>query len=146
MASKLCIALFGVLAVVTLVGCGGSNDAAPAACQTHPPLPVVKVFYPNDSAPIGANVNVVPTIDVTAGDGVDNAILRFDLVGGTLPSGLSLNPSTGRISGMVSGVPGSFSYTVRVSADCFTGSVTTSAVFFVSRMQAAVAVFQSISY
>jgi hypothetical protein len=141
MARKLCIALFGVLAVVTLPGCGGSNDAAPAACKTHPPLPVVKVFYPNDSAPVGAKVDVVPTVEVAADDGLDGAILRFDLVGGTLPSGLSLNPSTGRISGIVDGVPGSFSYTVRVSADCFTGSVTTSAVFFVSRMQATVAVY-----
>jgi len=132
MASKLCIVLFGVLAVVTLEGCGGSNDAAPAACQTHPPLPVEKVFYPNDLAPVGTHVNIVPTIDVTAGDGLNNAILRYDLVGGSLPSGLSLNPSTGRISGIVGGSSGSFSYTVRVSADCFIGSVTTGAVFFVN--------------
>ncbi|RJF91864.1 Ig domain-containing protein [Noviherbaspirillum saxi] len=131
MASKICIALFVVLAAIALPSCGGSDDAAPAACQTHPPLPVVKVSYPNDSAPVGANVNVAPSIDVTAGDGLDGAILRFDLIGGTLPSGLSLNPTTGRISGRVAGFPGSFSYTVRVSADCFTGSVTTSAVFFV---------------
>ena len=131
MASKLCIALFGVMAVVTLAGCGGSDNAAPAACQTHPPLPVAKVFYPNNAVPIGAHVNVVPTIDVTAVNGLDNAILRFDLIGGALPNGLSLNPSTGQISGIVGGFPGSFSYTVRVSADCFTGSVTTGAVFFV---------------
>ena len=132
MASKLCIVLFGVLAMVTLEGCGGSDNSAPAACQTHPPLPVEKVFYPNDLAPVGTNINLVPTIDVTAGNGLDNAILRFDLVGGTLPNGLSLNPSTGRISGIVGESRGSFSYTVRVSAECFTGSVTTSAVFFVS--------------
>lgn len=132
MSSKLYIVLFGVLAVVTLVGCGGSDSAAPAACQTHPPLPVEKIFYPNDSAPIGSHVNVDPSIDVTAGNGLNNAILRFDLVGGTLPSGLSLNPSTGRISGIIGGSSGSFSYTVRVSAECFIGSVTTSAAFFVS--------------
>ena len=132
MASKLCIVLSGVLAVVTLVGCGGSDNATPPACQAHPPLPVAKVFYPNNSAPVGAHVNIVPTIDVTAVNGLDNAILRFDLVGGTLPGGLSLNPGTGRISGTVGGSPGSFSYTVRVSAECFTGWVTTSAVLFVS--------------
>jgi hypothetical protein len=132
MASKLCIALFAVIAASVLPGCGGSGDATPVACRTHPPLPIVKVSYPNDSAPIGANVNVVPSIDVTAGDGLDGAILRFDLIGGTLPSGLSLDPTTGRISGRVAGSPGSFSYTVRVSADCFTGVVTTSAVLFVS--------------
>jgi hypothetical protein len=132
MGSKRYIALFAVMAVATLVGCGGSNDAAPLACQTHPPLPVAKIFYPNRSAPVGAFVNVDPTIEITAGDGLDNAILRFDLVGGMLPSGLSLNSSNGRISGMVDGSQGSFSYTVRASADCFTGSVTTSAVFFIS--------------
>lgn len=132
MSSKPHIVLFGVLAVVALVGCGGSNDAAPTACQTHPPLPVEKIFYPNESAPIGSHVNVDPSIDVTAGNGLNSAILRFDLVGGTLPSGLSLNPGTGRISGIVGGSSGSFSYTVRVSAECFIGSVTTSAVFFVS--------------
>ena len=132
MARRLCIVLSSVLAVVTLSDCGGSDNAAPAACQTHPPLPVEKVFYPNNSAPVGTHVNVVPTIDVAAGNGPDNAILRFDLIGGALPSGLSLNPGTGRISGVVGGSTGSFSYTVRVSADCFNGWVTTNAVFFVS--------------
>lgn len=132
MGSKLYIVLFGVMAVFTLAGCGGSNDAAPVACQTHPPLPVAKIFYPNRSAPVGAHVSVDPTIEVTADNGLGNAILRFDLVGGMLPSGLSLNPRNGRISGTVGGFQGGFSYTVRTSADCFTGSVTTSAVFFVS--------------
>jgi len=132
MGSKLYIALFSVMAVATLAGCGGSNDTAPLACRTHPPLPVAKIFYPNRSAPVGAHVTVDPTIEVTPNNGQDNEILRFDLVGGMLPSGLSLNPSNGRISGIVDGFRGSFSYTVRASADCFTGSVTTSAVFFVS--------------
>ncbi|WP_420476518.1 Ig domain-containing protein [Noviherbaspirillum sp. ST9] len=132
MRSKRYIALFSVMAVFTLAGCGGSNDATTLACQTHPPFPVVKIFYPNRSAPVGALVSVDPTIEVTASNGLDNSILRFDLVGGMLPSGLSLNPSSGRISGIVAGFQGSFSYTVRASADCFTGSVTTSAVFFVS--------------
>jgi hypothetical protein len=132
MGRKLYTALFVVMAVFTLAGCGGSNDPAPVACQTHPPLPVAKIFYPNRSAPVGAHVNVDPTIEVTPSNGEDNAILRFDLVGGMLPSGLSLNPSNGRISGVVAESRGSFSYTVRASADCFTGSVTTSAVFFVS--------------
>jgi len=132
MASKPCIVLYGALAVLTLAGCGGGEDAAPAACETRPPLPVQKIFYPNDLAPVGAHINIVPTIDVTSGNGLDNAILRFDLVGGALPGGLSLNPSTGRISGVVGESRGSFSYTVRMSAECFTGSVTTGAVFFVS--------------
>ena len=131
-ASRLCIVLAGVLAAATLAGCGGGGDAAPVACETHPPLPVEKVFYPNRSAPVGAPVNVVPTIDVAAGNGLDNAILRFDLIGGSLPGGLSLNPVTGQISGIVGRSSGSFSYTVRVTAECFTGSVTTNAVFFVS--------------
>lgn len=52
---------------------------------------------------------------------MDKAILRFDLFGGTLPSDLLLNSSTRRISGIVGGVRGSFYYTVRVSAECFTG-------------------------
>lgn len=132
MASKLCIALFTMLATIVLLGCGGSGEVVPAACQTTPPLPVVKISYPNESAPIGANVNVVPSIDLTTGDGVNAAILRFDLIDGSLPSGLSLNPTTGQISGKVAGVSGSFSYTVRMSADCFTGTVTTSAVFLVN--------------
>ncbi|HZW20204.1 Ig domain-containing protein [Noviherbaspirillum sp.] len=131
-ASRLGIVLAGVLAAIILAGCGGSGDAAPAACETHPPLPVEKVFYPNRSAPVGAPVSVFPMIDVTSGNGLDNAILRFDLIGGSLPGGLSLNPSTGQISGIVGRSPGSFSYTVRVTAECFTGAVTTNAVFFVS--------------
>ncbi|HYD60900.1 MAG TPA: Ig domain-containing protein [Noviherbaspirillum sp.] len=127
------MALFAALAAIALPGCGGSDDATPLACQTSPPLPVEKISYPSDSVPIGANVNVAPTI-VTASDGLAGAILRFDLVGGMLPGGLSLNPTTGRISGRVDGSAGSFSYTIRVSADCFTGSVTTSAVLFVRQM------------
>lgn len=131
MGSRFFITVLAVLATAVLPGCGGSDDAAPAACRTQAPLPVAKISYPNTSTEIAADVNLVPSIDVTAGDGLDNAILRFDLIGGTLPGGLSLNPATGRISGRVGGTAGSFSYTVRVSAECFTGSTTTSAAILV---------------
>jgi Putative Ig domain len=127
LASKIRIALSGVLTAIALNGCGGGDNVSPASCQSPQPLPVRKFSYPNDSVLIGQNVSLVPTIEVTTGDNFGNAILRYDLVAGPLPSGLSLDPTTGRISGRAGQPPGAFPFTVRVSADCFTDPVTTSA-------------------
>jgi Putative Ig domain len=123
-----------MLAAIVVAGCGGGSDnPASSSCQTQAgPIPVSRFAYSDSTFLTGTNVDLSPTIELVPGGSLANATLRFELVSGPLPSGLTLDPATGRISGKVAGPPGGFPFTVRLSADCFGGSVTTSAFFTVT--------------
>jgi hypothetical protein len=125
--------LAGMLATIALTGCGGGGgDSTPASCQTQAPLPVSKFSYPDSTFITGSTVDILPTLEVPPDRSLANVPLRFELAAGGLPTGLALDPGSGRISGKVAGPVGGFPFTARLSADCFSGSLTTSAFFTVT--------------
>ena len=84
----------------------------------------ITLSYPPTAVTIGRAVNLPPTTTGMRGN------LTYSLMGGSLPPGLTLNPSTGVISGTPNGPVGSYSVVIKVS-DPYT-STTTPLVFVVS--------------
>jgi hypothetical protein len=58
---------------------------------------------------VGKNLTVTPTVTGVSGTAV------YSLFSGTLPPGLSLNPSTGAITGVPSGTPGNVAVVIEVT-------------------------------
>lgn len=90
------------------------------AMQGYP----ITLNYPPTAVTIGRPVNLLPTTTGMKGN------LTYTLLGGTLPSGLTLNSNTGVISGTPTGPAGNYPVVIKV-ADPFT-STSTPLVFVVS--------------
>jgi hypothetical protein len=58
---------------------------------------------------VGENLTVTPTVTGISGTAV------YSLFSGTLPPGLSLNPSTGAITGVPTGTPGNAAVVIEVT-------------------------------
>jgi hypothetical protein len=108
-------ALPGVLAAITLVACGGSNDAT-ATAPSAPPSALDAIAYDSPA---------VFTVGVFNQVFADAAISPFSTitVSPALPAGLTINPSTGTIAGTPTVVSPGQEYTV--SAANAQGTVTT---------------------
>lgn len=73
------------------------------------------------TSPLAAGTNAIPYTDTieTTGDSSD---IEFSISSGSLPTGLSLNPATGTISGTPSGT-GTFTFKVKVTDNTYLASV-----------------------
>jgi hypothetical protein len=122
-----------ILTALALSGCGGGGGSTPVSCQAQADLPVSSFSY-DVGTPIlaGSTVDILPSLAVIPGRSLANVPLHFELISGSLPTGLSLEQSTGRISGKAQGPTITFPFTVRLSADCFTGTLTSSGLFTVN--------------
>lgn len=89
--SPICPAAFALLSL--LLGCGGSNSNS----VTTPPPPPPEVIVITTSSPIQC-VQTVPFNLTLQAQGASSAI-SWSIISGQLPTGISLDPSTGVISG-----------------------------------------------
>jgi hypothetical protein len=89
-----------------LSGCGSSNQAPPPPPPPPPPLEIVSTSLPNGGPSVFYNV----TLDATGGI----APYSWTITQGTLPSGITLNATSGVISGTPTDI-GESSFTVQVS-------------------------------
>jgi hypothetical protein len=83
-------------------------------------------LFANISANQGIPLSFFPTITTTS-SGAVNFTFHHTLSSGTLPTGLTLNATTGNISGTPTGTAGVYPYSVTLTADCVPGSLTSSA-------------------
>lgn len=86
--------------------CGNSATSS-VAKLTVTTITILPTTLPNVS--IGALYN--QTVSASGGTGP----YTFSIVSGTLPIGLTLNPSTGAITGIYNGAPGSASFTIQAT-------------------------------
>jgi hypothetical protein len=93
---------------VTIVATNGIGDDAelPVTIQIVPPVSITTTTLPNGSFGTGYSAFVQATGGVPP--------YRFAVVGGSLPSGLSLDPDTGAITGTPNGAIGTSNFVVEV--------------------------------
>ena len=80
-----------------------------SATQINVASPTITLTYPAVTANVGENLSVSPTVTGLTGAAV------YSIVSGSLPQGLSLNPTTGVISGVPTDTPGSFPVVIEVT-------------------------------
>jgi hypothetical protein len=91
-----------------------------SSTQINVASPTITLTYPEAAGVIGWPLSVSPSVTGLAG------IPVYSLLSGSLPTGLALDPMTGVIAGVPTGVPGSFPVVVQVS--CPYGNGRTSVV------------------
>jgi len=88
---------------------GAPLDSVTSATEIIVAAPTITLTYPSVTGTVGENLTVTPTVTGISGTAV------FSLFSGTLPPGLSLNPSTGAITGVPSGTPGNVAVVIEVT-------------------------------
>ncbi len=71
--------------------------------------PTITLTYPEVTASVGDSLSVSPTVTGLTGTAV------YSIVSGSLPQGLSLNPATGVITGVLTDPPGSYPLVIEVT-------------------------------
>lgn len=104
--------------VATLMACGGGGGGGPTPNTAAGNLQVTFAYGGMSTAPKRwESVDILPTLyDIGANTP------HFTLAQGQLPPGTTLNSSTGAISGMLT-ESGSYSATIRLTVDGFSGSL-----------------------
>ncbi len=111
-------------AAAALTACGGGSSQT--TCPSRLDLLIASYVFTNVALNAGAPASIVPTITTTS-SGAAQFTFHHTLSSGTLPTGLTLNTSTGNIGGTPSGTLGVYPYSVTLTADCVPGSITSSA-------------------
>lgn len=106
-----------VAIVLGMSGCGGGGGSSGNLPNGN--LVVTTYTYANNngSYPLWSQVNISPSLSSLGSNSP-----TFTLISGTLPPGLSLDSSSGKISGQANGT-GSYIVTIRLTVSGFTGSI-----------------------
>ncbi|HXE91320.1 MAG TPA: Ig domain-containing protein [Terriglobales bacterium] len=100
------VAVFGLGLLLALSGCGGGSDSIPTSPPQPTPISITTTSLPNGTE--GAAYS--QTLTVSGGQGTRT----WSVSSGVLPAGLSLNVSTGVISGTPTNPNDDQTFTVRV--------------------------------
>jgi hypothetical protein len=111
-------------ALTVLSACGGSTRSA-SSCPSRIDLLIASYVFNNVALNLNTPASIFPTI--TASGSTLTFTFHHALTAGALPTGLTLDPNTGAITGTPTGPTGTYPYSVTLSADCVPGTVTSNA-------------------